>query len=52
LFGSKVKKEVFKFPWAGKHFEKNRTNKKGDIISKSSKDTKVNPFRKGGAKKK
>jgi hypothetical protein len=52
LFGSKVKKEVFKFPGGGKHVEKTRTNKKGDIISKSSKDTKVNPFRKGGAKKK
>jgi hypothetical protein len=43
LLGSKVKKEVFKFPRGGKHVEKTRTNKKGDVISRSSKDTKINP---------
>jgi hypothetical protein len=26
--------------------------KKGDVISRSSKDTKINPFKKGGAIKK
>lgn len=48
LLGSKVKKEVFKFPNGGRHVEKIRTNKKGDVISRSSKDTKINPFKKGG----
>ena len=43
LLGSKVKKEVFKFPSGGRHVEKTRTNKKGDVISRSSKDTKINP---------
>jgi hypothetical protein len=52
LFGSKVKKEVFKMPGGGRHVEKTRTNKKGDIISRSLKDTKINPFKKGGAIKK
>jgi hypothetical protein len=49
LLGSKVKKEVFKFPSGGRHVEKTRTNKKGDVISRVSKDTKVNPFKKGGS---
>jgi hypothetical protein len=52
LFGSKVAKEVFKMPGGGRHVEKTRTNKKGDVISRSSKDTKVNPFKKGGSVKK
>ena len=52
LLGSKVKKEVFKFPGGGRHVEKTRINKKGDVISRSSKDTKVNPFKKGGTIKK
>jgi len=43
LLGSKVKKEVFKMPGGGRHVEKTRTNKKGDVISRSSKDTKINP---------
>lgn len=43
LLGSKVKKEVFKFPGGGKHVEKTRTNKNGNVISRSSKDTKINP---------
>ena len=52
LFGSNVSKEVFKFPSGGKHIEKTRTNKKGDVISRVLRDTKVNPFKKGGAIKK
>jgi hypothetical protein len=44
LFGSKVTKEVFNFPKGGKHIEKTRTNKKGDVVSRMSKDTKVNPL--------
>jgi hypothetical protein len=44
LFGSNVSKEVFKMPGGGKHIEKTRTNKKGDVVSKSTKDTKVNPL--------
>jgi len=44
LFGSKVSKEVFKMPGGGKHIEKTRTNKKGDVVSRMSKDTKVNPL--------
>ena len=44
LFGSNVSKEVFKMPGGGKHIEKTRTNKKGDIVSRSTKDTKVNPL--------
>jgi hypothetical protein len=51
LLGSKVKKEVFKMPGGGRHVEKTRINKKGDVISRSSKDTKVNPFKKGGTHK-
>jgi len=51
LFGSQVTKEVFKMPGGGRHVEKIRTNKKGDVISRISKDTKVNPFKKGGAVK-
>jgi hypothetical protein len=43
LLGSKVKKEVFKFPGGGRHVEKTRTNKNGNVISRSSKDTKINP---------
>lgn len=45
LFGSKVSKEVFKMPSGGKHIEKTRTNKKGDVVSRLSRDTKVNPLR-------
>jgi len=52
LFGSQVTKEVFKMPGGGRHVEKIKTNKKGDVISRISKDTKVNPFKKGGAVKK
>lgn len=44
LFGSKVSKEVFKMPGGGKHIEKTRTNKKGDVVSRLSRDTKVNPL--------
>ena len=44
LFGSNVSKEVFKMPGGGKHIEKTRTNKKGDVVSRMSKDTKVNPL--------
>ena len=44
LFGSNVSKEVFKMPGGGKHIEKTRTNKKGDVVSRSIKDTKVNPL--------
>lgn len=44
LFGSNVSKEVFKMPGGGKHIEKTRTNKKGDVVSRSTKDTKVNPL--------
>jgi len=44
LFGSSVSKEVFKMPGGGKHIEKTRTNKKGDVVSRMSKDTKVNPL--------
>ena len=43
LFGSQVTKEVFKMPGGGKHVEKTRTNKNGNVISRSSKDTKINP---------
>jgi len=45
LFGSKVSKEVFKMPGGGKHIEKTRTNKKGDVVSRLSRDTKVNPLK-------
>jgi hypothetical protein len=45
LFGSKVSKEVFKMPVGGKHIEKTRTNKKGDVVSRLSRDTKVNPLK-------
>jgi hypothetical protein len=45
LFGSKVSKEVFKMPSGGKHIEKTRTNKKGDVVSRLSRDTKVNPLK-------
>jgi len=45
LFGSKVSKEVFKMPSGGKHIEKTRTNKKGDVVSRMSRDTKVNPLK-------
>ena len=51
LLGSKIKKEVFKMPGGGRHVEKTRTNKNGNVISRSSKDTKINPFKKGGATK-
>jgi len=51
LFGSNVSKEVFKMPGGGRHVEKTRTNKKGNVISRLSKDTKVNPFKKGGSTK-
>ena len=44
LFGSNVSKEVFKMPGGGKHIEKTRTNKKGDVVSRLTKDTKVNPL--------
>ena len=47
LFGSNVSKEVYNMPGGGKHVEKTKTNKSGDVISRSSKDTKVNPY-KGG----
>jgi hypothetical protein len=43
LLGSTVKKEVFKMPGGGRHVEKTRTNKNGNVISRSSKDTKINP---------
>ena len=46
LLGSKVKKEVFKFPTGGRHVEKTITNKKGNVIYRLSKDTKLNPFKK------
>ena len=49
LLGSKLSKEVFKMPGGGKHIQKTRTNKKGDVISRSSRDTKVNPYKKGGS---
>ena len=52
LLGSTVKKEVFKMPGGGRHVEKTRTNKNGNVISRSSKDTKINPFKKGGVVKK
>jgi hypothetical protein len=45
LFGSKVSKEVFKMPGGGKHIEKTRTNKKGDVVSTLSRNTKVNPLK-------
>ena len=45
LFGSKVSKEVFKMPGGGKHIEKTRTNRKGDVVSRLSRDTKVNPLK-------
>jgi hypothetical protein len=45
LLGSKVSKEVFKMPSGGKHIEKTRINKKGDVVSRLSKDTKVNPLK-------
>ena len=45
LFGSKMSKEVFKMPSGGKHIEKTRTNKKGDVVSRMSRDTKVNPLK-------
>jgi hypothetical protein len=45
LLGSKVSKEVFKMPGGGKHIEKTRTNKKGDVVSRLSRDTKVNPLK-------
>jgi len=45
LFGSKVSKEVFKMPGGGKHIEKTRTNKKGDVVSRLSRDTTVNQLK-------
>jgi hypothetical protein len=45
LLGSKVSKEVFKMPGGGKHIEKTRTNRKGDVVSRLSRDTKVNPLK-------
>jgi hypothetical protein len=45
LFGSKVSKEVFRMPSGGKHIEKTRTNEKGDVVSRMSRDTKVNPLK-------
>ena len=52
LLGSTVKKEVFKMPGGGRHVEKTITNKNGNVISRLSRDTKVNSFKKGGAIKK
>ena len=48
LFGSQVTKEVFKMPGGGRHVEKTITNKNGNVISRLSKDTKINPFKKEG----
>lgn len=45
LLGSKISKEVFKMPGGGKHIEKTRTNRKGDVVSRLSRDTKVNPLK-------
>jgi hypothetical protein len=35
-------------PGGGKHVEKTITNKNGNVISRLSKDTKINPFKKEG----